>query len=69
MSEYDDPEASFRRGYELGARDTLKALEAIKSRPMALLPLSEWVEIILHEWRHHDRLPDRSVPPPKPPVE
>jgi hypothetical protein len=66
MSEHTDPEACYRRGYEQGARDTVKAMQMIPSRPRALALLTEWVEILLHEWRHHDRLSDRSVKPPTP---
>lgn len=67
MSEHNDPEASYRRGYQQGAADALKALQAIPSRKRAMLLLSEWVEIVLFEWRYRDRTTDRTVHPPAPP--
>ena len=60
MSEHTDPEACYGRGYEQGARDAVKAMQEIPSRPGTPMPLTEWVGIPLHEWWYHDK----SGPPP-----
>jgi hypothetical protein len=40
MTEHDDPEASYRRGYQQGAADTLKAFEKIRPKQRALMLLT-----------------------------
>jgi hypothetical protein len=67
-TERADPEASYRRGYEHGAREALKAMTQITSRQKALALLSEWVEHLVYEWRR-DRTDDRTVKPPSLPYD
>jgi hypothetical protein len=59
--EQDDPEASYRRGYQQGARDTLQALQS-----MPVGEVQGWVDKALFRWRHHDRVKERNLSPPRP---
>ena len=59
MNETDDPEASYRRGYQQGAKAMLDAVGRLTTER-----LNEWVDIALFKWRHHDQPNDRSVGPP-----
>lgn len=59
MDEHDDPEASYRRGYQQGAQ---AMLDAVGRLPVDRL--TQWVGVTLVKWRYHDRVHDRSVPPP-----
>jgi hypothetical protein len=61
MSEHDDPEASYRRGYQQGAHAALEAAQRVTTDK-----LKDWVAVKLFNWRYHDRPNDRSVPPPSP---
>jgi hypothetical protein len=59
--EYNDPEASYRRGYQQGASAALEAATRVTTDK-----LRDWVGTKLANWRYLDRLNDRSVPPPSP---
>jgi len=61
MSEREDPEASYRRGYQQGAYAALEAAQRVTTDK-----LKDWVGVKLFNWRYHDRVDDRSVPPPSP---
>jgi hypothetical protein len=63
----DDPEASYRRGYEQGAREAVEAAEKLALLPNGLGRLRRWTTIDLRHWRYVDRLDNRSVHPPAPP--
>jgi hypothetical protein len=57
----DDPEASYRRGYQQGVYDALVA-----QRSMSSEKLEQWRDVDLPAWRYQDRVEDRSVSPPRP---
>lgn len=59
--DFDDPEASYRRGYQQGARAALEATGRV-----TIDKLQEWVGRRLFEWRYHDRPRQRLVLPPDP---
>ncbi|HYL48683.1 MAG TPA: hypothetical protein VET84_04895 [Stellaceae bacterium] len=59
MNEHDDPEASYRRGYQQGAAAMLEAVGRL-----AVDKLKHWAFVSLAQWRYFDRPRDRSVPPP-----
>jgi hypothetical protein len=59
--ELDDPEASYRRGYQQGA---WAAMEAVKSTPIE--KIRTWIDEKLYRWRYHDRVKTRFVRPPTP---
>jgi len=61
ISELEDAEASYRRGYQQGA---YAALEAIKTAPIDRV--RTWVDRKLFRWRYLDRVDDRFVRPPGP---
>jgi len=61
VPELDDPEASYRRGYQQGA---YAAVEAIKTAPIS--NVRHWVDSKLARWRYLDRPHDRFVAPPVP---
>lgn len=64
-SEQNDPEASYRRGYQQGAFDALASAEKVGFRcPEAL---RKWVDIVLYDWRYGKKKSDRSVMPPDAP--
>jgi hypothetical protein len=67
--ERNDPEASYRRGYEQGAREAMRAMQQITSRPRALMVLSTWIEHLIYEWRYHGPTTDRTVKPPSLPYD
>jgi hypothetical protein len=56
----NDPETSYRRGYEQGAFD---ALEAIKTMPSG--KVREWIDVTLADWRR-DQIDNRNLRPPRP---
>jgi hypothetical protein len=66
MKELRDAEASYRRGYHQGAADALDAVERLGRSPSTMIKLREWVDVVLHRWRHYDRPQDRTVQPPQP---
>jgi hypothetical protein len=59
--ELDDPESSYRRGYQQGA---WAAMEAVKSTPVS--KIRTWIDKKLHHWRYRDRVTTRFVRPPTP---
>jgi len=58
--EHDDPESSYRRGYQHGA---WAAMEAAKSTPE--YKIRHWIDDKLAHWRR-DRINDRGLKPPTP---
>jgi hypothetical protein len=60
MDAMSDPEASYRRGYQQGAFDAVRAIE---TRPVA--KVREWVDVTLARWRYLQRPHDRMCPPPR----
>lgn len=67
MNEHNDPEASYRRGYQQGAYVAMEAAERLLGSSTGLRQLRKWTETALFQWRYYDRTSDRSVPPPEPP--
>lgn len=67
LNEMDDPEASYRRGYQQGAREAAQAAGRLALFPDGLTRLLRWAGIELTRWRHHDQPHDRSISPPAPP--
>jgi hypothetical protein len=63
--EFDDAEGSYRRGYQQGAYDFLRAAEAQGFRPSETL--RDWVNLVLAKWRFEERQGNRSHAPPDPP--
>jgi hypothetical protein len=61
MDEENDPEASYRRGYQQGAFDALRAAQSMTGDQ-----LREWADVTLAAWRYRDRIKDRRVSPPRP---
>ena len=61
IDEMTDPEASYRRGYQQGAFDTISA---IKTTPME--KVRNWVDVKLTRWRYLERPHDRLFRPPEP---
>ena len=59
--EFDDPEASYRRGYQHGAKAALEATGRV-----TIDKLREWAAVKLPNWRYHDRPGQRLVLPPDP---
>ncbi len=57
----NDPEASYRRGYQQAAYDSLQAAQS-----MTREQLREWAEVTLAEWRYVDQIDNRRLPPPRP---
>jgi hypothetical protein len=57
----NDPEASYRRGYQQAACDTLKAVQSMTPEQ-----LREWAEVTLAEWRYVDQVNNRHLRPPRP---
>lgn len=66
--EFDDVEASYRRGYDQGAHAALRAAERLLTTECGREKLREWVEHDLHVWRYFDRPSDRMVQPPDSPA-
>jgi hypothetical protein len=63
--EMNDPESSYRRGYQQGAYHALEAAQAAGfTSPRSL---REWVDIKVHKWRYGPTRAKRNVPPPKAP--
>ncbi|MBI3275984.1 MAG: hypothetical protein HYZ60_08620, partial [Methylocystis sp.] len=60
----DSAEASYRRGYQQGANDTLMAVERLGHSRVDLSSLRVWIGVTLYQWRYHDRAGDRGVQPP-----
>lgn len=60
MDEMSDPEASYRRGYQQGAFDAMRAIE---TTPVA--KVREWVDVTLARWRYLQRPQDRTCSPPR----
>jgi hypothetical protein len=61
VSEFDDPEASYRRGFHQGA------WLAVTTGPFVSRPkLLEWAGIDLHRWRWGKNRHERMQPPPLP---
>ncbi len=67
MNEWEDAEASYRRGYHQGARDAVEAAERLTGNPSVLSGLREWASVTLLAWRLHG-LHDRTEKPPVPPT-
>lgn len=65
----DLAEASYRRGYQQGANDTLMAAERRAHSLVDFSDLRDWIGVALYQWRYHDRPTDRSVQPPLPPCD
>lgn len=61
VEEMDDPEASYRRGYQQGAWDALEAANSMTAEK-----LREWRDAALPTWRYNDRVENRNVSPPRP---
>lgn len=57
----NDPEASFRRGYQQGAYDALQAAPSMTDKE-----LREWVDVTLAEWRYVNQVGNRDLRPPRP---
>lgn len=66
ISEMDDPEASYRRGFQQGAFMALKAAKAAHSEKR-MEELNAWVDVTLHKWRYQDQVKNLQVQPPLPP--
>jgi hypothetical protein len=60
-SDYNDPEASYRRGYHQGAKAAMDAVGRFTSDK-----LKDWVEVRLFKWRYHEDRSDRRVQAPPP---
>lgn len=58
--EPEDAEVAYRRGYQQGAFDAVKAFE---SNPIA--KVLHWVNVTLSAWRYTDRVHDRGLRPPR----
>lgn len=67
MNEYDDPEASYRRGYQQGACAAASAAETLAMVPGGLERLRQWWAHELFRWRYLDRPNTRKLQPPPPP--
>jgi hypothetical protein len=61
LNAQDDPEASYRRGYQQGAHEAFRA-----TRTTTIEKIDDWVNVRLAEWRYRDRVNDRTVRPPTP---
>lgn len=61
VDELNDPEASYRRGYQQGA---YAALEAVKATTID--EMKDWIEVKLARWRYLDHPGDRWKRPPLP---
>jgi hypothetical protein len=61
VAELDDPEASYRRGYQQGACD---ALRAVQTTPID--KVRAWADEKLSRWRYLQRIHDRYFRPPMP---
>lgn len=57
----NDPEASFRRGYQQGAYDALQAAQSMTDQQ-----LREWIDVTLAEWRYVNQVDNRELRPPRP---
>jgi hypothetical protein len=60
--EAEDAEVAFRRGYQQGAYDAIRALN--EKTPIATV--RNWIDVKLAAWRCTDRVHDRGVRPPRP---
>jgi hypothetical protein len=58
--EPEDAEVAYRRGFQEGAYEAIRALE---TNPIA--KVKNWVDITLSNWRHRDRVHDRGLRPPR----
>lgn len=66
--EFDDPEKSYRRGYQQGAHHALEAASKLRdSDSSGWVKLRDWVGILIHRWRYQTPSADRGTPPPPPP--
>jgi hypothetical protein len=61
VSEFDDAEGSYRRGYQQGAYDALQAIQTV-----SIPKVRAWVEEKLMRWRYLERVHDRYFRPPPP---
>jgi hypothetical protein len=66
--EMNDPEASYRRGYQQGAFHAMEAAEKLVDGRKGLQRLRDWAGVTLANWRYRDRTADRNVQPPPPPA-
>jgi hypothetical protein len=57
----NDPEASYRRGYQQGAFDALQAIQSMTPER-----LKEWAEVELAKWRYAEQVDNRRLAPPRP---
>lgn len=57
----NDPEASYRRGYQQAAYDTLQAAQSMTPEQ-----IREWVDVTLANWRYADQVDNRRLSPPRP---
>jgi hypothetical protein len=68
LNEMDDPEASYRGGYQQGAYAAAQAAGRLAIFPDGLTRLLRWAGVDLNRWRYHDGPSERFVsPPPQPP--
>lgn len=67
MQDHDDPEASYRRGFQQGAKAALAAAESAANGRARYSELKHWAEIRLFEWRYQEDTQNRQVRPPAPP--
>lgn len=65
--EYDDPEESYRRGYQQGAYAALTAAQRLLRSEGGRKRLQDWVNLTVHKWRYLTKPNDRSIRPPDPP--
>jgi hypothetical protein len=68
MSEKDDPEASYRRGFQQGAKAALLAAESVANKHRHGGELTHWADIQLFNWRYKSDTRDRTATPPAPPT-
>jgi hypothetical protein len=57
----NDPEASYRRGYQQGACDGLDA-----GKSMTEDQAREWAHVTLAKWRYENQPDNRNLQPPRP---
>jgi hypothetical protein len=65
--DFDDPEASYRRGYQQGAYAAVMAAERLMRSAVGRKKLQDWVNLTVYTWRYLTKPKDRSIRPPDPP--
>jgi hypothetical protein len=65
--DYNDPEASYRRGFQQGACFAFEAAEEHLCSPIVTARLGNWVHRTLYKWRYGKTQGNRNILPPDPP--